>query len=62
MSLQYLSLGFGRGVSVSILITSMSGSKSLKDFCLPLLPLQETGLGLAFNAAERNERFGRIQC
>ena len=67
-----LSLGFdnnrrgmlgSRDVSLAILVTSMSGSKILTYFAYGIFHFRRPpGLELAFDAAERNEKFGRIQC
>ena len=52
-----------RDVNLSIFITFMSGSKSLMSFSYRFFHFRRPpGLGLAFDAAKRNERFGRIQC
>ena len=48
-------------VSLSILITSMSGRKSLVSYAYHSFNVRKTpGLRLAFDAAERNGRFGPI--
>ena len=70
--LPYLSLGVSdnrrgilgsRDVSVTILITSMSGSKSLTFFAYRIFYFRKPpGLRLVFDAAERNGKFDRIYC
>ena len=50
-------------VSLAIFITSVSGSESLASFTNRLLHLSRpSGFRMALDAAERNGRFGRIQC
>ena len=50
-------------VSLTIFITSKSGSESTTSFTNRFFHLSEPpGCRLAFNAAERNGRFGRFQC
>ena len=50
-------------VSLAIFITSMSGSDSLPSFTNHFFHFSgPPGFGIAFDAAERNGRFGRIQC
>ena len=50
-------------VSLAIFITSVSGSKSLASFTNCTFHLSRPpGFRMAFDAAERNGRFGRIQC
>ena len=68
--LPYLSLGNDwRGASrsgdasLAIFITSVSSSKSLASFTNPTFHLSRPpGFKMAFDAAKRNRRFGRIQC
>ena len=65
-------LGFGkdkrdisqnRDVSQMIFITSMSGSISLTCFTYCIFHFRRLpGLKMAFDAAKRNGKFGRIQC
>ena len=67
-----LSLGLGNDkqstlgsedVSLAIFITSVSGSESLASFTNRIFHFSRPpGFRRAFDAAERNERFGRIQC
>ena len=53
----------GGDVSLAIFITSVSGSESLTSFTNRTFYLSRSpGFWRAFDAAERNERFGRIQC
>ena len=50
-------------VSLAIFITSVSGSKSLASFTNRFIHLSRPpGFRMAFDAAERNGRFGHIQC
>ena len=50
-------------VSLAIFITSVSGSESLACFTNRTLHFSKPpGFRMAFDAAERNESFGRIQC
>ena len=50
-------------VSLTICITFMSGSESLRFFTNCFFHFSELpGFGLAFDAAKRNGRFGRIRC
>ena len=52
-----------RNVSLSIFITSVSGSKSLTYFTNRIFHLSRPpGFRMAFDAAERNKRFGRTHC
>ena len=52
-----------RDISLTIFITSMSGSESLTSFDDRFFHLSgPLGLRFAFDAAERNERVSRIQC
>ena len=67
-----LSLGLGddrqstsrsEDVSLTIVITSVSGSKSLTFFANRFIHFSRPpGFRMAFDAAEKNGRFGRIQC
>ena len=51
------------GVSLTIFIASVSGSKSLTSFTNRFFDFSgPPGFRLVFDAAKRNERFGRIQC
>ena len=68
--LQCLCLGFGddrRGmsgsgnVSLTIFITSMSGTKSFTSFAYIFPFRRSPGLRLVFDVPERNGKFGRIQ-
>ena len=53
----------GGDVSLAIFIASVSGSESIASFTNRIFHLCEPpGFRLAFDVAERNERFGRIQC
>ena len=50
-------------VSLAIFITSVSGSESLASFTNRTFHLSRSpGFRMAFDAIERNGRFGRIQC
>ena len=50
-------------VSLAIFITSVSGSKSLASFTNRIFHFSgPPGFSMTFDAAERNGRFGRIQC
>ena len=49
-------------VSLAIFITSVSGSESLASFTNRFYFSGPPGFKMAFDAAERNGRFGRIQC
>ena len=50
-------------VSLAIFITSVSGSESLASFTNRIFLFSgPPGLRMAFDVAEKNERFGRIQC
>ena len=70
--LLWLSLGLGDhrrsisgsgDVSLTIFITSVSGRKSPTSFTNRIFHLSRPpGFRMAFDAAERNGRFGRIQC
>ena len=52
-----------QNVSLTIFITSMSGSKSLTSFAYRFFHFRRpSDLRLAFDAAERHERIGCIQC
>ena len=70
-SLPYLSLGFGNdrqdmsggNAGVTIFITSMRGSKSFTSSANSFFHFRRpSGLRLAFDTAEMNENFCRIQC
>ena len=68
--LPYLGLGNDRrsasgsgDVSLAIFITSVSGSESLTSFINRIFRFSgPPGFRMAFDAPERNERFGGIQC
>ena len=50
-------------MSLAIFITSVSGSESLASFTNRFFHLSKLlGFGRAFDAVERNGKFGRIQC
>ena len=52
-----------RGISLSIFIASTSGRKIITSFAYRFFHfIRPPGLRLAFDAAERNGKFGRIQC
>ena len=52
-----------RDVSLAIFITSVSGSESLASFTNGFFHFSgPPGFRMAFDATERNGRFGRIQC
>ena len=52
-----------RGLGLTIFINSMSGRKSLTSFAYRFFHFSRLpGLKLSFDAAERNGRFGRVQC
>ena len=52
-----------RDENLTIFITSISGSESLASFTSRFFHFRRpSDLRLAFDAAERNEKFGRIQC
>ena len=52
-----------RELSLKLLITFMSESKTLTSFSYRFFRVgRPPGLGLTFEATKRNEKFGRIQC
>ena len=52
-----------RDVSPTIFIASMSGSESITSFTNRIFHFSgPTGFRMAFDAAKRNGKFGRIQC
>ena len=66
-----LSLGLGDGrrstsgsgdASLAIFIISVCGSESLASFTNRFFHFSRPGFRMTFDAAERNGRFGRIQC
>ena len=57
------SMSENRDVSLAIFIISVSGSESLASFTNRIFYLSRTpDFRMAFDAAKRNKRFGRIQC